>query len=673
MQSNNDRFTARSLTIAALFAGVIAASFFIAKSSSTPEIFQLHFNPYALLSATSVFLTLILFLRIATNRSHSEESTWFMLVMLGDILFSGGEMIQRLSATTVGAVFWGQVSGFGVILIPVGLFLFAVAYTRPAQTRPGAVIPVMIAVASLVSLFFAEGNLIFNNIPSAMHLYAWGFNNDPGPAFFLSVSWIFLPSMTAVFLFMRFWRINHDQLLRKQSLLYAVAILIPIIGGVITDAVLPSLQIDVIPPLATLLELATTITIFYGLSRYQFFQINPAILADNVLKTMNEAVVVTRPDFMVEFINKEAERLLGMTSEELSSGYIHRLFTPESWPKIHAYVAGETTDDAELGDLAIINSAGQRVPVRVFTSSMLEGESFQAIIFVISDVTDITESYNRLESDAARIRKLLEQSHHLQKQLEDEKAGVEHTVELRTRELSQAQVRLKAADELKTEFMLLSAHNLRTPITIMAGSVELLKGKGKESDRAFFLDALEQSINHLRDFVEDMVTITTLEAGSGLITGPVTVGDLLKPILMEAEAMGTTKDGITFTSDLKNVTAIVDANTARLQGAVRNLINNAFKFTKAGTIELSSKKVGANLVIAVTDTGIGIAEDEIGRLFTKFHRGTDTIRFEYEGEGIGLYLTKLIVTEHHGTIAVESEIGEGSTFTISIPLLDPKG
>lgn len=74
------------------------------------------------------------------------------------------------------------------------------------------------------------------------------------------------------------------------------------------------------------------------------------------------------------------------------------------------------------------------------------------------------------------------------------------------------------------------------------------------------------------------------------------------------------------------------------------------------------------LVITVTDTGIGIKPDELPKLFTKFHRGTDTLEYPYEGEGIGFYLTKLIVEEHNGTIGVTSKLGKGTVATVTIPL-----
>jgi two-component system phosphate regulon sensor histidine kinase PhoR len=106
-----------------------------------------------------------------------------------------------------------------------------------------------------------------------------------------------------------------------------------------------------------------------------------------------------------------------------------------------------------------------------------------------------------------------------------------------------------------------------------------------------------------------------------------------------------------------------------LRSAIYNLLDNALKFTaEQGQIELSLAHVADAIQIVTKDNGVGIAPEEINKLFTKFHRGTSTLNYNYEGTGIGLYLTKLIITEHGGTIAVQSELGKGSTFTITLPL-----
>jgi PAS domain S-box-containing protein len=670
MKQESDRFTTVSIICASIFACFVVAALIAAEYHAFPTMSAPHFNPYGLISLFSAIGSAIVLLRMAFRGSHSEEAVWFMLIAFGDLVFAGAEAMQRFSQSNDLALFWSQISGAGVQLFGVGIFLFAIAYTRPAGDRPAFLTPLFLTVTVFVSMFYATGALIYGNDPAKLVLYPWGLNNDPGVASWVSIIWIVLPGLVGGFILLRFRKKTDHILLKKQSLLFAIAILFPVITGTITDGVLPILHFDSVPPLASLFELATTVIIFYGMSRYQFFQINPAVLAENVLTTMHEAVVVTREDFTVEYVNKEAERLLNLSNDHMPITSIHTFFSPDSWPKVHAYIKGETPPNEGFDDIVIVNKEGQKIPVRVFISNLQEDSTFQAYVFVISDISDIVESYTRLEKDAARISMLLDESHRLEQQVEVEKAGVEKTVEIRTKELRDAQVQLQESDKMKTEFIMLGSHNLRTPITIMASSLEMLKGTPADQDRTQILASLEEGIKRLKDFVEDMVAISTLEAGAGLIREPATAGSLLETVITEAKALAVTKPELTFSATVNDGdTVMINANSSRLQGAIRNVITNAFKFTHTGTIIVTAEKRDATYEIIVKDSGIGIEAEELPKIFTKFHRGTGVLTFEYEGKGIGLYLTKLIVEEHGGTVTAESSLGDGSTFTISLPII----
>jgi len=104
---------------------------------------------------------------------------------------------------------------------------------------------------------------------------------------------------------------------------------------------------------------------------------------------------------------------------------------------------------------------------------------------------------------------------------------------------------------------------------------------------------------------------------------------------------------------------------------VRNLLDNALKFTpEQGTVELNAD-IMDKIHIIVKDTGIGIKPNEMTKLFTKFHRSTDTLVYNYEGTGIGLYVTKLIIDGQGGAIKADSRLGEGTAFTIELPFNAP--
>jgi signal transduction histidine kinase len=124
-----------------------------------------------------------------------------------------------------------------------------------------------------------------------------------------------------------------------------------------------------------------------------------------------------------------------------------------------------------------------------------------------------------------------------------------------------------------------------------------------------------------------------------------------------------------FTNDVPE-TAKLNLSQSNMRSALGNLIDNAIKFTKeGGAVRVLADVQDGRLAFSVNDTGIGITPEEMPKLFTKFHRGTSTAQYDYEGAGIGLYLAKLIVTEHGGEVAVKSDPGKGTTFTVYLPLL----
>ena len=169
---------------------------------------------------------------------------------------------------------------------------------------------------------------------------------------------------------------------------------------------------------------------------------------------------------------------------------------------------------------------------------------------------------------------------------------------------------------------------------------------------------------------EDILKISQIEANHQLSADkqPVNLTSALKTIADEFTILAKEKN-ISFAAQLPPEEYKVSGALTYLRSAIWNLMDNALKFTKKdGHVTLSLTKNGNFAVISIADTGIGIAPDEIPKLFTKFHRATSTLQYDYEGVGIGLYITKLVITQFGGDVSVASTLGKGSTFTIRLPL-----
>jgi signal transduction histidine kinase len=228
--------------------------------------------------------------------------------------------------------------------------------------------------------------------------------------------------------------------------------------------------------------------------------------------------------------------------------------------------------------------------------------------------------------------------------------------------------KLQDVDSLKNEFIYIASHNLRTPLTVIRGYIDSMKDVQVTAETRAMLGAIEDSANELLGFSEDMLAISTIEAGYATIEiTDMTSGELLAPIRKEYDALAE-KKGVQMVWSVPDPSIIMRLSPVHIRSALSNLLGNALEFTpKGGRVEFALDKQAQSYVMSVVDNGTGIEPAEMGKLFTKFHRGTSTLRYDHAGTGIGLYLTRLIVEAHHGRITVRSQRGHGSKFTIVLP------
>jgi signal transduction histidine kinase len=230
--------------------------------------------------------------------------------------------------------------------------------------------------------------------------------------------------------------------------------------------------------------------------------------------------------------------------------------------------------------------------------------------------------------------------------------------------------KLRELDQMKSEFMMIASHNLRTPITIIQGYIDLAKSVDSSGELKNIIDTIEESVVRLHLLAENVLTISTMETGkSTMHKSPEKMSVFIQAIDKEFGLLAVKKSLEWQFNNKVSADTSLDISNTNMRSALGNLVDNAIKFTKAGgSVKIDALVEGGQLVFKVRDTGIGINPSEMEQLFTKFHRGTSTLTYDYEGIGIGLYLSRLIVRQHGGDIKVESKPGKGSTFTVTLPL-----
>lgn len=241
-------------------------------------------------------------------------------------------------------------------------------------------------------------------------------------------------------------------------------------------------------------------------------------------------------------------------------------------------------------------------------------------------------------------------------------------LELVTSELEKANEKLKSLDKLKTEFLSLASHQLRSPLTAIKGYTSMLLegsfGNVNDSQKEA-IDRVFQSSQHLTKVVEDLLNVTKIEQGGMQYVFESTDIEITTNELVRELAVTASKKGLKLSFVRDNTRPyMVNVDAEKLRQVILNFIDNAIKYTEEGSITVSMNHVGKEVAIAISDTGAGISPETKVKLFGKFNRG-EASTMNTGGSGLGLYLAKEIIKAHNGRIEVDSPgIGKGSTFTI---------
>jgi len=235
---------------------------------------------------------------------------------------------------------------------------------------------------------------------------------------------------------------------------------------------------------------------------------------------------------------------------------------------------------------------------------------------------------------------------------------------------------LAELDRAKTSFFSSVSHEFRTPLTLMLGPLEeALAGAGgslPEVQRSLVETAHRNGLRLLR-LVNTLLDFARLEAGRlEAACEPVDLGPLTADLASTFRST-VERAGLRLRVDCPSLDDPVVVDPEMWEKIVLNLLSNAFKFTLAGEIEVRLRRVGDEVVLTVSDTGVGIPERELGRVFERFHRVRAASARTHEGSGIGLALVRDLVALHGGQIEVASQVGQGTRFTIRLPFGSVQG
>jgi signal transduction histidine kinase len=217
------------------------------------------------------------------------------------------------------------------------------------------------------------------------------------------------------------------------------------------------------------------------------------------------------------------------------------------------------------------------------------------------------------------------------------------------------------------EFVADAAHELHTPLTALQANIELARNEKSASARARYLARAHEQSQRLEALVQSLLDLSRIEAAESRASfAPLDYSPLVREVGEQFASRAEQADR-SFTLNAPEAAMPVIGNETQLRQIVINLLENAFKFTpQNGSISVELEHAGNEAKLTISDTGIGIPPEDLNHLFERFHRGRNAS--EYAGNGLGLAIVKAIITRHGGTVTVQSEPGQGTQVTVSIPL-----
>jgi PAS domain S-box-containing protein len=364
----------------------------------------------------------------------------------------------------------------------------------------------------------------------------------------------------------------------------------------------------------------------------------------NVVEASPNAFVLVDTQGCIVMVNRQTELLFGYTRQELL-GQPVELLLPEALRDAHRGLRQGYTEHPEprrMGsnrELFGLHRDGSALPVEIGLSPLRSGDE-QLVQAVIIDISHRKAAERRLREQADQ---------------------------------------LAVANRYKSEFLANMSHELRTPLnSILILSDQLRQnGAGNLNDKQVrHADIIHRAGHELLQLINDVLDLAKIESGHmQLKLEPLNLRDLLRDLEASLGSMAAQK-GLSLTMEVDPAVPLtLNSDRARLQQILNNLLTNALKFTEKGQVQLTASLLPADqdgrqmLQLQVRDSGIGIAKDQQERIFQAFQQIDGSISRHYGGTGLGLAITRQLVEVLGGQVMVNSELGQGATFTVLLPVV----
>lgn len=596
------------------------------------------FSPYSIPPLFFSVSVLTAGLFVVVYEHASRVSRFFLLYTLPYAVYQFCMFPLHASVSEEVAQAWVVIGEIGAVFIYPSIFHFAAVIGRDEnRVRPY----IMLAWGS--AILFAITMLTTDYFFTGVHRYWWGYYGMFGIVGKLFIVVLTLFMLSAVYRLVKQFRSAEPGSAHwRRTRGLAIAISIASLGAI---DFLPALGYEVYPAGYIPATLHWMIVIYITL-RYRLFDITPEIAAHQIVDNMTDALIVLDMDRTIRLSNPAAEKLFefrerhavgkalaDVLEDKVSAGYLHAMLTDKPLNNFELdYLLSDTVSRTLSCSIVTVNDTVERP---------------MAFVCMFRDVSEQQQAREELEMRVSE----------------------------RTAELAVARDHALEASRTKSAFLANMSHELRTPLNAIIGYSELLQEEAEANDDTATIDDLRKinkAGNHLLNLVSMILDLSKIEAGKmELHIDSFDIAPLVSDVTDTFQALAKKNNNILEAKCPRNIGGMVSDGT-KVKQALMNLLSNACKFTQNGRIDVTVDKIIVDdrevIKVMVADTGIGISLDQQQKLFVEFSQGdTDTTRL-YGGTGLGLAISRRFCQLLGGDIQVDSLPGEGSIFTMTLPV-----
>ena len=378
---------------------------------------------------------------------------------------------------------------------------------------------------------------------------------------------------------------------------------------------------------------------------------------ENIVNSMGDALMILNPDETVKRANDALYELLGVESDKVLGKSVLDLLEQDDLLRLSGFSAIMKSGSTVGLNVAFSGQDGNRIPVSVSGSSMYDGDGhLLGFVIVAHDMRELLGAMAEASRAAAA---------------EKDKAM---ELEITLLKLEIAKEKAEVADHTKTQFVANMSHEIRTPMTAILGFADLLlESNQTKQEQHECINTIRRNGQHLLNLINDILDITKIEAGKmtaeSITFAPITLlAEVRSLVQSKADEKGLSV-GLEFEGPIPME---VVTDPTRLRQVLVNLIGNAIKFTDKGGVKVHTTLLPGEagepriLEMRVQDTGIGMTPEHCEKIFERFEQADTTTTRRFGGTGLGLSISLKLAELLGGTIAVSSETGKGSCFTVTI-------